>query len=127
MIYVTLGILGFIFWFGFRLADSMSRFTPKTIWVELWEEFLWAIPIYGRKKKGEYIRNLVGGPDDTHDGCMLGHSKSYKYSEIRRLNSYEEAGGQMLPGIGWFVGVNIFLPAFPIILYYVVNFIGSLF
>lgn len=124
MIYITLGILGFIFWFGFRLADSMSRFTQKTIWVELWEEFLWAIPIYGTILRGRHIKKQMG---DIENGYMMGYSKSYSYEEIRKGNLYNEVGKQMLPGLSDFIGINVFIPAFPTLLYLAVCFIGGLF
>lgn len=57
------------------------------------EDFLWAIP-GSRKRRGEYIRQVLNNYGENSVGSMEG----YSHEEIRRDNLFEEVGTKMLPG-----------------------------
>lgn len=95
--YWAIMISGFTlhWWTEHMMNDGGGGF--RDILTGFYEDLLWALP-GSRKRRGEYIRQMLLCYGENSVGSMEG----YSHEEIRRNDLYEEVGLRMLPGPFWF-------------------------
>jgi len=102
--YWAIAVTGFTihWWIEHMMNDGGG--SMRDILTGFYEDLLWAIP-GSRKRRGEYIRQILCDYGENSMGSMEG----YSHEEIRMNNLYEEVGTKMLPGplafwgrlVGW--------------------------
>lgn len=109
MLHILPAIVTFFFWYSYLSLNCYLNgafFRDGNCWLIplqiAWEDFLYALPIIGRKMKGRYIYEMVNYKSSFDgsiaNGIMTSESGAWDYEEIRNGELYEEVGCAMLPG-----------------------------
>ncbi len=118
---VVAALVGLALWYliyGMECAingGTLGR-NPYTMHFSLlWEEILWLLPVYGKRRREQFIKDQMG---DFENGMMFSGSQSFTYKEIREKGNYDEVARSMLPGLPHFLFMHVFIPSIPVLIYF---------